>query len=182
MRILGIDPGTRVVGFGVIEDGGRLTLVEAGCVQAPARDPLPRRLARIGVDLRAAIERTRPDVIVIERAFFGRNAASLIALGEGRGVALLCAAEAGREIFEYAPAEVKKAVVGHGGAKKDRVGEMVTALLGLEQCPSPTDVSDALAVAICHSQRRRTLALYGAANEIIALRVGGGRVRRGRGR
>lgn len=190
MRILGIDPGTRAVGYGLIRAvGSRSEFVAAGVVRANVKDPLPRRLLAIRDGLRAAIAELRPDAIVIERAFHGKNSASLIALGEGRGVALLCAAEHGTPIFEYAPAEVKKAVSGRGGARKPQVARMVRALLGSPQLDVPHDASDALAIALCHAQRRTVPQLAAeskpsAGSELLRALLGRsrGRTRRGRGR
>lgn len=184
MKILGIDPGTRVLGYGLIDDDGRrFRLLDSGCVRAVARRPLSERLHRIGDELRGVLERLRPDVVAIEQAFYGRNVAALIALGEGRGVVLYCAAALGVPIHEYSPAEVKKAVTGRGGARKESVGEMVRALVaGVSDARH--DVTDALAVAVCHAQRRHLLAAgeaFGAAATLLRA-AGRGRVRRGRGR
>lgn len=185
MRIFGIDPGTRVLGYGVIETAAaRPRLLECGVLRAAARHDLPRRLADIARGLRPLLARVRPDAVAIERAFHGVNSAALIALGEGRGVALLCAAELDLPIHEYAPAEVKKAVTGRGGARKVQVAEMVRALLGCA-IEGGLDVTDALAIALCHQQRSHLGVLRESGAEAPAaalLRAVGGRVRRGRGR
>ncbi len=192
MRILGIDPGTRVLGYGMIgADGARSELIAAGVVRADARSRLPDRLLSIRDGLRARIAELRPDAIAIERAFHGKNSASLIALGEGRGVALLCAAECGAPIFEYTPAEVKKAVSGRGGARKAQIASMVRALLGAPRLDVATDATDALAIALCHAQRRGVPRLVaeplgedGPNAELLRALLGRsrGRARRGRGR
>lgn len=188
MRICGIDPGTRVVGFGVVDDlGGRVALVEAGTATAPASKPLAERLAKIRDQLNAVLLRTRPDAVVVERAFFGENAQSLIAMGEGRGIALVCAHDSGAALFEYSPAEIKKAVTGSGGATKARVAAMVAVLLGTKLDAFKSDATDALAASLCHAQRRhlmRATSTSAASPEIEALlaRAQGSRRRRGRGR
>jgi len=185
MRIFGIDPGTRVLGYGVVDDGKRSTLVCAGVVSASRGLPLPQRLRLLRDGLRARIEETDPDVIVLEKAFHGRNVASLIAMGEGRGVALLMAADHGVPIFEYAPTEVKKSVTGRGAARKEQVADMVRSILGDPEIAGGLDATDALAVALCHAQRRHLVGrgeseLAGPLAE--ALRSSGGRARRGRRR
>jgi len=153
MRILGIDPGTRVCGYGVIEvDGPDVRALDFGVVRP--RDPaLPARLAAIHRGLATIIERFEPDVAVIEGAFFGKNARSALKIGEGRGVALLVAAQGSIEVVEYAPASVKKAVTGNGRAQKAQVQQMVRILLNLKELPEPEDAADALAIALCHHHR-----------------------------
>ncbi|MCC7171272.1 MAG: crossover junction endodeoxyribonuclease RuvC [Planctomycetes bacterium] len=188
MRICGIDPGTRVVGFGVVDDqDGRVRLVEAGIATARASRPLAERLVSIRDQLDAALERSRPDVVIVERAFFGENPQSLIAMGEGRGIALVCAHDCGATLFEYSPAEIKKAVTGNGGATKARVAAMVAVLLGRKLDELAADATDALAAALCHAQRRHLLrvsATAAATPEVAALlaQAQGSRRRRGRGR
>lgn len=187
MRICGIDPGTRVLGYGVIESDGRAArLVACEAVAARAALALPQRLCAIEEALTALLARDKPDVVAIEKAYFGRSVTALIALGEGRGVALLCAARLGIEIHEYSPAEIKKAVTGSGGARKPQVGTMVRALLP-GQLPEATgaDAADAIAAALCHHQRARLIADAGpVARQLGELlgRTRGARGRRGRGR
>ncbi|MHC4788904.1 MAG: crossover junction endodeoxyribonuclease RuvC [Planctomycetota bacterium] len=153
MRILGIDPGTQVCGYGVIEvDGAEARALDYGVVRGRAR-PLSERLKVIHEGLLEVIGRFEPDVAAIEGAFFGKNVRSALKIGEGRGVALLAAAASGLEVVEYAPAEVKKAVVGTGRAHKSQVQQMVRAILRLPELPSPDDAADALALAICHFHR-----------------------------
>ena len=119
-------------------------------ISAPARSTFPERLKYIHATLSALLERHRPDCVAVENIFHARNVRSALRLGHARGVALLAASEAGLPVVEYAPAEIKRAVVGFGRAEKHQVQQMVKLLLGLEELPSPYDASDALAVAICH--------------------------------
>jgi crossover junction endodeoxyribonuclease RuvC len=153
VRVLGIDPGTLRLGYGVIECHGRAEVryVECGVISAPARDPRPARLAEIGRGLRELLVELRPDAVAMEEAFFGKNVQSTIALGEARGVAIFVAAEHGLTVSGYAPATVKQAVVGHGRATKDQIGYLVRALLSMRRMPEP-DAADALAIAICHAR------------------------------
>ncbi len=154
MRVLGIDPGTIRVGFGVVEAGASTyRAVAFGVVSSPSWAPLPERLRRIHAGLARVIERTRPDLVAVEEAFTGVNPHSALKIGEGRGVALLCAGEARLPVFSYAPTEVKRAVTGRGGARKASVARMVAFLLRLPRDPSPEDAADALAVALCHCLR-----------------------------
>jgi len=154
VRVLGIDPGTLRLGYGVVEggaDGARLRYVECGVISASPRDPRPARLAEIGRGLRDLCVELRPDAVAMEEAFFGKNVQSTLALGEARGVAMFVAAEQGLVVTGYAPATVKQAVVGHGRATKDQIGYLVRALLSLRRTPEP-DAADALAIAICHAR------------------------------
>jgi crossover junction endodeoxyribonuclease RuvC len=151
VRIFGIDPGSQRTGFGCVEtDGRRHRLVACGAIVATAGDSFPHKLARIHRELTAHLSACRPDCVAIENLFHANNARSALKLGHARGVAMLAAIEAGCEIVEYTPAEVKRAVVGYGRAEKQQVQQMVTLLLGLGKAPKPFDASDALAVAICH--------------------------------
>lgn len=152
MRVFGIDPGSERTGYGCVEsDGRRHRLIACGAIAASRRDPFPQRLARIHRDLAALLARCRPQCVAVENLFYSSNARSALTLGHARGVALLAAVEAGCEVVEYTPAEVKRAVVGYGRADKQQVQRMVALLLGLDQPPSPYDAADALAVAICHA-------------------------------
>jgi len=155
MRVFGIDPGTLVCGYGVIEmDGPDLRTIDFGIVRAPARRPLHERLKVIHEGLAALLARHRPDVVAVEGVFHGVNPRTAIKIGEGRGVALLAASQAGLEVAEYSPATVKKAVVGQGHADKNQVQQMVRVVLGLSDVPQPDDAADALAIAICHCHRQ----------------------------
>ncbi len=164
MRIFGIDPGSERTGYGCVEtDGRRHRLVVCGAIAAAAKDSFPERLARIHRELRASLADCRPDGVAIENLFHAVNARSALKLGHARGVAMLAAVQAGCEIAEYTPAEVKRAVVGYGRAEKGQVQQMVKLLLGLDEAPSPHDAADALAVAICHLHAAPARALEAAA-------------------
>ena len=151
MRICGIDPGSERTGYGCIEtDGRRYRLVTAGTIAAPPRLPFPDRLAVIHDGLVRLFRRHRPEWVAVEDLFFARNVRSALKLGHARGVVLLAACRAGLPISEYTPTEIKRSVVGYGRAEKPQVQQMVKLLLSLDALPSPHDVADALAVAICH--------------------------------
>lgn len=154
MRVLGIDPGTRVVGWGVVErKGGAVRAVAWGALRAPASREVPERLRILHEGILALVVEHRPEAVAVEEAFFGKGARAALALGEGRGVALLAAALAGLPVRQYPPATVKKAVTGRGAAPKEQVGAMVRVILGLPTPPEPADAADALAVAICALHR-----------------------------
>jgi len=151
VRIFGIDPGSERTGYGCVEtDGRRHHLVACGAIAAPHGDSFPNRLARIHAELSGLLVSFRPDCVAIENLFYATNVRSALKLGHARGVAMLAAVEAGCEVVEYTPAEIKRALVGYGRAEKQQVGQMVKLLLGLTAAPSPHDAADALAVAICH--------------------------------
>lgn len=158
MKVLGIDPGTAVTGFGVVEAGNGAAvpgrLVECGVIRFARRSSLPRRLAELHDGVTDLIRRHRPDVLAIENAFYGRNVRTTLVLGHARGVVLLAAQQAGVGIAEYPPATVKKTVVGAGGAPKAQVGAVVARLLRLRQAPRPADAADGVAVALTHLLRR----------------------------
>jgi crossover junction endodeoxyribonuclease RuvC len=157
LRILGIDPGTLRLGYGVIDQlaPGRTSYVDCGVITAPARQAREARLLTIGRDLRDLLAEIRPDVVAMEQAFFGKNVQATLALGEARGVALFIAQEAGLPLAGYPPARVKQIVTGRGAAAKVQVGFFVKALLGLRRAPE-TDAADALAIAICHARLSAT--------------------------
>src|SRR5262245_11403046 len=151
MRIFGIDPGSRRTGYGCVEtDGRRPRLVACGAISVPADASFAHRLSLIYRELSEQLRRCRPECVAVENLFHANNVRSALKLGHARGVAMLAAVEAGCEIVEYTPAEVKRAVVGYGRAEKPQVQQMVKLLLGMPQVPSPHDAADALAVAICH--------------------------------
>jgi crossover junction endodeoxyribonuclease RuvC len=151
VRIFGIDPGSERTGYGCVEtDGCRHHLVACGAIAARPGDTFPNRLARIHAELSTLLASYRPDCVAIENLFHAINVRSALKLGHARGVAMLAAVEAGCQVVEYTPAEIKRAVVGYGRAEKQQVGQMVKLLLGLTTAPSPHDAADALAVAICH--------------------------------
>jgi crossover junction endodeoxyribonuclease RuvC len=156
MRILGIDPGTRYFGYGVIERlaAGRVRYIECGVLEPKRGADLAARLAEISRGLAEVIAELSPTVVAVEGVFHGVNARSALQLGHSRGVALATAGASSLTVHEYAPATVKKAVAGNGAATKDQVQAMVRALCGLKRAPK-LDASDALAVAICHAFARR---------------------------
>ncbi len=155
MRVLGLDPGSRRTGFGVVErSGNRLRCVEHGCVSVPATAPLAHRLHRIAREVAEVMGRVAPDAVVVEEAFFRENVRSALVLGHVRGALMVAAVEHGLEVVEYSPREIKLSVTGNGGASKEQVGFMVRRLLGLAATPA-ADAADALAGAICHLNRAR---------------------------
>ena len=152
MRIFGIDPGSVRTGYGCIEaSGSRCALICSGAIVPPARITFPEKLRIIHLELAERLADARPDCVAIESLFHGLNTRSAFALAHARGVMLLAATQLGLPVVEYAPAEVKRAVVGFGRAEKPQVQQMVTLLLGLATPPTPLDISDALAVALCHA-------------------------------
>ncbi|HTL05775.1 MAG TPA: crossover junction endodeoxyribonuclease RuvC [Gemmatimonadales bacterium] len=154
MRVLGIDPGTATIGYGVVERAASLgapaRLLECGVLRTRPRDSLPARLATIHEGLRELLERHRPDVLAVEDIFYATNVRTTVVLGHARGVILLAGAQAGVAVAEYSPALVKKTVVGRGAALKPQVGYMVAKLLKLSAAPRPADAADAVAVALTH--------------------------------
>src|SRR5437773_2633354 len=156
MRVLGIDCGSRITGYGVIDtNGADCTLVGCGAIRCRTSDPLALRLKEIHAAIVEVIRELGPDVAAFESLFYSNNVQSALKLGHVRGVSLFAAAEANLPVFEYSPAEVKSAVTGYGRAEKPQVQQMVRALLKLEFAPEPLDASDALAVAICHVHTNR---------------------------
>jgi crossover junction endodeoxyribonuclease RuvC len=157
--VLGIDPGTAMTGYGLVErTGSRLRAVDYGCLETPAGMPLPERLLLIQDGLSDLIESHRPDLVAVERLFFNKNVQTAFAVGQARGVALLTAARFGLPVHEYGPHEVKLAVTGHGRAEKIQVQRMVQVVLGLAVLPRPDDAADALAIAICLAHAHRPAA------------------------
>jgi len=158
--ILGIDPGSIVTGYGVISsESGDATAVKWGVIRAAKSDPLPQRLHTIYRDLIELIDTCKPASVAVERPFYGKNVGALITMGQSAGTALLAAVEAGADVFEYTPREVKKSVVGNGAASKEQVQRMVCMILGLKDSGEPLDATDALAVALCHENRIRNIAV-----------------------
>lgn len=152
MLVLGIDPGTRVAGYGIVAaEGARMRLVEAGVLRAPARDPVERRLARIAAGLRDLLSRHRPDAAAVEDAFVKVDPQAALAVGLARGAILAVLGELGLEAASYPPASVKRSVAGSGRAGKDQVARMVAAILGEDARVPLADATDALAVAIAHA-------------------------------
>jgi crossover junction endodeoxyribonuclease RuvC len=155
MVILGIDPGTIVTGYGIIEVRGTIMkLVASGSIRNRTDNPMPARLRAIHDTLRDVIAKFKPDEVAVETAFYGKNAQSALKLGQARGVAILAAVSGDLPLAEYSPREVKKAVVGNGSASKQQVQYMVRSTLGMKEGPKLFDITDALAVAICHTHRR----------------------------
>ncbi len=153
MRILGIDPGYAIVGYGVIEfSGGRYYAVDYGAITTEAETPFPQRLQQIYNGLLSVIIKNDPDGMSIEKLYFQNNQKTAIAVAEARGVILLAAQNSNLPISEYTPLQVKMAVTGYGKAQKPQVMEMTRRLLKLESVPKPDDTADALAMAICHAQ------------------------------
>ena len=151
MRVLGIDPGSQTMGWGVVEgDGRRYSLVAYGAVRASSSLRFSARLLRMCNAIEEVIAEQRPDVCALEDAFLATNVKVSMKLGQVRGVVLLAAERAGLEIHEYSPRLIKQSVVGYGNAEKHQVQEMVRLLLALKSVPTPHDAADALAVAICH--------------------------------
>jgi crossover junction endodeoxyribonuclease RuvC len=154
--ILGIDPGTAALGYGIIErTGGRLRAIDHGCLETSPDLPLPERLVAIHRLVSDLIELHSPDLVGVERLFFSRNAQTAFAVGQARGVVLLAAGQHGVTVREATPSEVKSAVAGYGAADKGQVKRMVGIVLGLPVPPEPDDAADALAVAICVANRER---------------------------
>ncbi|AHF07483.1 crossover junction endodeoxyribonuclease RuvC [Desulfitobacterium metallireducens] len=152
MQILGIDPGTAIMGYGLIEkQGNRLIPITYASWRTPAHIPMSERLLMLYTEMKAFIEAHRPEQVAVEELFFNRNTTTAISVGQARGVVLLAAAQAGIPVYEYTPLQVKQAVVGYGKADKKQVQQMVRALLGLNEIPKPDDTADALAIAICHA-------------------------------
>lgn len=152
MLVLGIDPGTATTGYGLVRraDDAKVTLVECGVIRTSSKEPLPARIREIYDAVVGVIERHEPETVSVEDVFYGKNAKSALKLGHARGAILLAAAHHDLIIAEYAPREIKKAVVGHGNATKDQVGYMVKQQLRLKEAPTPSDAADGVAAALCH--------------------------------
>jgi crossover junction endodeoxyribonuclease RuvC len=156
MKILGIDPGTVVMGYGVIEsDGDAISLVDFGAIKVPEKAQIGERLSLLYNELNKVILRHRPDAVAVEQPFISKNVKSAMAIGRAQAIAILAAANNHLPVCEYSPAKVKQTVAGYGTGDKEQVQEMVRLQLGLAQAPHPVDASDALAVAICHVQETR---------------------------
>ena len=153
MRILGIDPGYAIVGFGILEaHRGQAQLIRCGAINTPAGVPMPMRLLQIQEDMETLIRTFQPDAMAIEELFFNTNVTTGIGVAQARGIILAAAAKLGVEIFEYTPSQVKQAVVGYGKAEKRQVMDMTKRLLKLAAVPKPDDAADALALALCHAR------------------------------
>ena len=171
VRILGIDPGIAIVGFGLIEaDRGKTRLLNYGEITTPAGLPLARRLVQIEQDMEALIAQLKPDAIAVEELFFSNNITTGIAVAlpeaHGRGIILCTAEKSGVPLYEYTPMQVKQAVVGYGLAEKRQVMDMVKRLLKLKAVPRPDDAADALAIAICHARSATSLLSRVGGNDV----------------
>lgn len=152
MRILGIDPGYALMGYGVIEQtGNQFKVLDFGSISTGPSAPMPHRLKYLYSSLMEIIAETEPEGAALEELFYNTNAKTVINVGQARGVAVLACVNSGLEVAEYTPLQVKQALVGYGRAEKKQVQQMVKAILGLEKVPKPDDTADALAVAICHA-------------------------------
>jgi len=151
MRILGIDPGTIAMGYGVIESkDDEVTLIDCGVLTASGRSPIGERLSFLYNQLLEIVSRYQPDVVAIEQPFLAKNVKSALAIGRAQAVAILAATNKGIPTHEYTPTRIKQSVAGYGASPKEQIQEMVRLQLGLSQAPQPSDAADALAVALCH--------------------------------
>lgn len=152
MRIIGIDPGIAIVGFGIVDRiGGKVKPIQYGSIETPAHSDPGLRLKMIYDTLCGLIDQYKPEHIAVEKLFFNRNVTTAFAVGQARGVIILAGVQKGLTVAEYTPLQVKQAIVGYGKAEKRQVQEMVRLFLNLRETPKPDDVADALAVAICHA-------------------------------
>ena len=166
MRILGIDPGYGITGFGLIEaNRGQTQLLQCGAITTPAGMDFSARLEIIYEDMRKLLEMAKPDAVAIEELFFGQNVTTGIGVAQSRGVILLAIQQAGVPVYSYKPAQIKQAVVGYGNATKHQMQEMTKRLLRLSAMPKPDDAADAIAIALCHA-RSSTSLLAQAQNKI----------------
>lgn len=162
MKILGIDPGTAIIGYGLIDvQGQRYSALDYGCITTPAHTPMEQRLKLLYKGINQLLEQSHPDAVAVEELFFNRNITTAISVGQARGVILLAIAEHNIEFAEYTPLEVKQAIVGYGRAEKRQIQYMVTSFLKLKSIPKPDDAADALAIAICHAHYKNTDILRG---------------------
>ena len=159
-RVLGLDPGTAIVGWGVVEaEGQDMTLLDYGTIRTPAKRPLAERVTQIYDQLNELLDRYRPDGVAIEQLFFARNVTTALPVAHARGVMLLAAHKRGIPLQEFKPVEIKKALTGYGKADKRQMQQMVRLLLGLDDIPRPDDAADAIATAICYHQTVRYVRL-----------------------
>lgn len=153
MRIIGIDPGTGILGFGVIDadKNGKCELVDAGVIRTPVKEDETVRLQTIFEELCIVIVDCKPDEMAVEKLFFAQNITTAMSVAQARGVAIVAGTQAGLKVAEYTPLQIKQALTGYGRAEKKQMQEMVRVILGLKKVPEPDDCADALATAICHS-------------------------------
>ena len=158
MRILGIDPGYGITGFGLIEgERGQFRLLRCGAITTPAGMDFSARLEIIYEDMRQLLDMAKPDAVAIEELFFGQNVTTGIGVAQSRGVILLAIRQAGLQVYQYKPMQVKQAVVGYGNATKHQVQDMTKRLLHLSAMPKPDDAADAIAIALCHARSSTSL-------------------------
>ena len=158
MRILGIDPGYALVGYGIIDyDGYNSKIVDYGVISTPKEETIPNRLFVIYQTLKKIIEIYKPDVVSVEELFYFKNQKTIIPVAEARGVIVLTCKECNLEVYEYTPLQIKQALTGVGRAEKSQVQFMVKTLLGLDKIPKPDDAADAVAAALCHAQTSSVL-------------------------
>ena len=151
MRVLGIDPGTVIMGYGVIEtDDDDVSLVDCGVLKRQGRSPIGERLSYFYGELMSIISRFQPDATAVEQPFVAKNVKSALAVGRAQAVAMLASANQGIQVYEYTPTQVKQKVADYGASSKEQIQEMVRLQLGLAEAPQPSDAADALAVALCH--------------------------------
>ena len=156
MKILGIDPGTKVMGYGVLDsEDDEIALIDFGALVVPVRSSTGERLSFLYNGLMEIIQRHQPDAVAVEQPFVSKNVRSAMAIGRAQAVALLAAAGRGIPTYEYTPAQVKQSVANYGASSKEQIQEMVRLQLGLSEVPQPNDAADALAVAICHQREMR---------------------------
>lgn len=157
MRILGIDPGTGILGFGIvdIDAKGKASLVDAGVIRTPVKSPDSDRLNTIYDELHEIITELKPQVMSVEKLFFAQNVTTAMSVAQARGVVLLCGKQHKLELHEYTPLQIKQSLTGYGRADKKQIQEMVRVILGLKEIPKPDDCADALAAALTHSMQRR---------------------------
>jgi crossover junction endodeoxyribonuclease RuvC len=166
MKILGIDPGTVCMGYGIVENiDEQVTLIDYGALNTPARSPIGERLSFLYTNLMDIIARSSPDAVAVEQPFLGQNVRSALAIGRAQAVAILAAANSRVPSFEYTPAQIKQRVANYGASSKEQIQQMVMLQLGLSEVPSPSDAADALAVALCHVQELQVIKLLGERDE-----------------
>ncbi|MFH0941679.1 MAG: crossover junction endodeoxyribonuclease RuvC [Chloroflexota bacterium] len=164
MKVLGIDPGTVSMGYGVVvSEGDDMALVVCGALRRPATSPIGERLYYYYQQLRGIIARFKPEVVAIEQPFLAKNVRSALAVGRAQAVAILAAASSGLPSYEYTPAQIKQTVADYGASSKEQIQEMVKLQLGMDCVPEPSDAADALAAAICHLRQVRLDRLIAAA-------------------
>lgn len=157
-RILGIDPGTGIMGWGIIEkENNKIIPIKYGCIRTEANSPLPQRLLIIHRELCDIINENTLDCVAIEELFFFKNQKTVMSVAQARGVAIACAMINKIKVFEYTPLQIKQALTGYGRADKGQMQEMVRITCKLKECPKPDDAADALAVAICHAQTNQKI-------------------------